>query len=92
MIFGYYGTSADSGYTDEVPADFAGEAFVDNEKLKPSWFWAVEDYWIDDVGAVICAGNSASTVVTRLHGLRKTWNARTGSDLYGWFAVQYHNG
>lgn len=56
-LFGYQGLSSDSPFTDEVAGDMANEAFGSiARKFKPSWFWAVEDWWIDDMGAVASSG------------------------------------
>lgn len=89
---GYKGLSADSSYTDEVAGDWADEAYGDNETFKSAWFWAVEDWWIDDVGGVYSSGEDGTHAAFRRDSLRRTWVRRPAGVLYYGGAWSWHNG
>lgn len=92
MIFGYRGLSADSEYTDEVPADFAWEAFDDDDRFKASWFWAIEDWWVDDTGSLITAGVNLANATHRRDQMRNYWARRPNAEEHVSRAWSWHEG
>ncbi len=92
MVMGYRGTSADSETTDEVLEDFAEESFDDNEDFKEGWFYAIEDWWVDDTGALIASGTTESDAVNRRDNLDRNWGRRPSTQYHGWFAWSWHEG
>jgi hypothetical protein len=92
MIFGYRGLSADSEYTDEVPADFAWSAFDDDDRFKATWFWAIEDWWVDDTGSLITAGVNASHAHHRRDEMRNYWARRPNSEQHTYRTWTWHEG
>src|SRR6478609_3326056 len=92
MIFGYRGTSADSGATGEVLGDFADAAFGDNDQLRAAWFWAIEDWWVDDTGAMVASGATESEAISRRANLRASSPRRAAGAIHTWFAWSWHEG
>jgi hypothetical protein len=92
MIFGYRGTSADSWTTDEVLGDFADAAFGDGDKLKAAWFWAIEDWWVDDTGALVASGVDEADAVWRRANMRASTPRRAPGTIHTWFAWSWHEG
>lgn len=92
MIFGYRGTSADAWTTDEVLGDFADAAFGDNDKLRAAWFWAIEDWWVDDTGAMLASGATESEAISRRANLRASTPRRAAGAIHTWFAWSWHEG
>lgn len=91
-VMGYRGLSVDSSYTDEVGGDWADEVFDESETLKAAWFWAIEDWWIDDVGALISGGTTSSAAINRRDNMTKTWARRPNSDVHIYFSSAHHQG
>lgn len=91
-IMGYRGTSADSENTDEVPEDFAQEAFYYNNTFKSSWFYAVEDWWVDDTGSLISAGTTEGSAIYRRDYLTRFTAPRSASEVHEFSAWSYHAG
>jgi len=92
VIFGYRGTSADSWTTDEVLGDFADAAFGDNDKLRAAWFWAIEDWWVDDTGAMLASGTNVNEAINRRANLRASSPRRAAGAIHTWFAWSWHEG
>jgi hypothetical protein len=91
-VMGYRGTSADSSTTDEVPGDWVDEAIGGSRGFKSAWFWAIEDWWVNDTGAVLSTGPDAATSSSRRDNLNKNWGRR-GADDYGyWASWSWHEG
>jgi hypothetical protein len=97
-VMGYRGLSADSWFTDEVPEDFAIQAWgPTNYTLKGSWFYAVEDFWIDDIGAIIVPGRAAypgsqADANYTLNNMTRLWSRRAAGQEAGFFAWAQHSG
>jgi len=92
MIFGYRGVSADSSLTDEVPEDFAEASFDDNDRFKAGWFWAIEDWWIDDTGSLVTAGVDKAQGRERRDKMRKSWPRRGDAELHTYRTWTWHEG
>ena len=72
MVFGYQFTSMDTLLTEDVLADFAEEAFIAHNRLKATWMWAAEDFWVNDIPAVITADETGIKARERLRQMRAT--------------------
>lgn len=92
VIFGYRNTSADSEYTDEVPADFAWAAFDDDDRFKGAWFWAIEDWWVNDTGALITAGINSTQAHNRRDQMTRHWARRPNAELHTYRTWTWHEG
>jgi hypothetical protein len=92
IVFGYRGKSADSEYTDEVPEDFAKASFSGSDKFKAGWFWAIEDWWIDDTGSLIASGTSIQHAENRRDNMKKTTDQRPNAELHYSRAWSWHEG
>jgi len=92
VVMGYRGTSADSSTTDEVGGDLADRTFGDMVQWKPAWFWAMEDWWVDDVGSIFVSGSSSTDASSRRDNIMWNWGERTDGAYYNWFAWSWHNG
>lgn len=92
-VMGYRGTSADSLTTDEVPRDWAKKAMRSSDpwRFKKAWFWAIEDWWVNDTGAVLANGSTEEQAITRRNSYRRTWSG-PHSDSYYWYAWSWHKG
>ena len=89
-VMGYHGTSVDSETTDEVPEDFAQKAGGDGWRLKQAWFWAIEDWWADDTGSLVTAGDTESEAVNNRENMRLTWDPNVSWP--SWMAWSWHEG
>lgn len=89
-VMGYCGVSADSITTDEVPRDFARKAACSNWTLKRAWFWAIEDWLVDDTGALISRGATRDEAIRNRDEMKLGW-VPTGADPY-WVAWAWHEG
>lgn len=92
-VVGFRGLSTDAEATDEFLEDFVEEAFAPNKAFKASWFYAVEDFWVDDTGGVISTGTSTSNAQSR----RDNWNPNTTSrraatPSFNYSAWSFHTG
>jgi hypothetical protein len=95
MSLGMTGVCTDSWFLDEVGYDFADKAQHSSWTLKSAWWYAIEDWWHDDTGAVITWGNSQSNAVGRRDN-EKFWSGSYKMfDDYGtasWWASAKHKG
>ncbi|NDY42474.1 hypothetical protein G3N55_06410 [Dissulfurirhabdus thermomarina] len=89
-VMGYTGTSADSWTTDEVGEDFARKAAGSGWTLKQAWFWAIEDWWVNDTGAVISRGATQDEAIDHRDHM-KLGTAPDGHDPW-WVAWAWHSG
>ena len=71
-VMGYHGLSADSENTDEVGHDFADKTLGSAWTLKQEWFWAIEDWMINDTGALISAGDTEAEAISNRDNIRLT--------------------
>jgi hypothetical protein len=92
IIMGYRGLSADSENTDEVMEDLAIEAFGGSDDFKPAWFYAVEDWWVNDVGGIVASGVDAGHAVYRRDNLDRGYPRRPATEAHNYFAWAYHDG
>lgn len=92
-VMGYRGTSADSTTTDEVPRDWAKKAMRSSNpwRFKKAWFWAIEDWWVNDTGAVLANGATEAQAKDRRSNYRRTWSGPHTSSYY-WYAWSWHKG
>lgn len=91
-VMGYRGTSADSSTTVEVPGDWVGAAISGSDTFKSAWFWAIEDWWVDDTGAVASTGPDSASSDYRRDNLKRTWARRSSTDLGNWISWSWHEG
>jgi hypothetical protein len=91
-VMGYRGTSLDSYTTDEVPEDWVSKAIGDSDSFKSAWFWAIEDWWANDTGALVSTGPDSATAAYRRDNLNKNWGRRSTSDYGYWIAWSWHEG
>jgi hypothetical protein len=92
-VMGYHGTSADCETTDEVPEDFAKKAAGKNWKLKKAWFWAAEDWWVDDTAALISRGSTRDEAINNRDNMKLDWSPPACSSWSPtWFAWAWHEG
>ena len=89
-VMGYHGLSADSWTTDEVGEDFAQKAAGDGWTLKQAWFWAIEDWWVNDIGAVVTAGDTEAEAIGNRESMKLTWDPNIGWP--SWIAWAWHEG
>jgi len=89
-VMGYTGTSADAEMTDEVPEDFAQKAAGSNWTLKQAWFWAIEDWWINDTGSLVSAGDTQAEAISNRDSMRLTWDPNVSYP--SWIAWAWHQG
>ena len=89
-VMGYHGTSADSWTTDEVGEDFAQKAAGEGWTLKQAWFWAIEDWWVNDTGALVTGGDTEAEAIGNREGMRLTWDPNIGWP--SWIAWAWHEG
>jgi len=92
-VMGYRGTSADSLTTDEVPRDWAKKAMRSSDpwRFKKAWFWAIEDWWVNDTGSLIASGKTENEAIDRRNKYRRTW-AGPHTDSHTWYAWAWHKG
>jgi Family of unknown function (DUF6345) len=91
VIMGYRGVSADSSTTDEVGEDLGEAAFNDGDTFKAAWFWAIEDWAVDDTGAIFFTGPTAAQCTSRRDGLRANWGRR-GNVAFYYQCWSWHEG
>ena len=95
MSLGMTGLCTDSWFLDEVGYDFADKAAHSSWTLKGAWWYAIEDWWHDDTGAVVTWGNSRNNAVGRRDN-EKFWSGSYRMfDDYGtasWWAASKHGG
>ena len=82
----------DSFTTDEVGDDWAEEAIGASRTFKASWFYAIEDWWVDDTGSLVAPGVDSNTSVQRRDNLTKNWSRRPASERTTWMAWSWHVG
>ena len=92
LVMGYRGVSADSECTDEVLEDLVGESFDSSVDFKPGWFWAIEDWWIDDTAGIVASGASSLDATTRRDHLDQNSLPRNPYVNHNWIAWAYHEG
>ena len=92
VVMGYRGVSADSETTDEVMEDLVGEALGGAGDFKPSWFWAAEDWWVDDTASIMASGTDSTHAATRRDNLDRTWGRRAATPHHDTFAWAWHEG
>jgi hypothetical protein len=92
-VMGYTGTSVDSETTDEVPEDFARKAAGRKWRLKKAWFWAIEDWWADDTGALISRGSTEAEAIGNRDHMKLDWDP-PASCIWppAWAAWAWHEG
>ncbi len=91
VIMGYRGLSADSTNTEEVGRDLADGVFRNGQSFKPAWFYAVEDWWVDDVGEILVRGKTSAECISRLNGLSPQTPRRINGIL-GYMCWSSHQG
>jgi hypothetical protein len=91
VIMGYRGLSADSSTTDEVGEDLAEAAFNDGDSFKAAWFWAIEDWAVDDTGAILFSGVDQAQCENRRENLSASW-ARRNDTPFNYFCWSWHEG
>jgi len=92
-VMGYTGTSVDGETTDEVGEDFASKAAGSGWTLKQAWFWAIEDWWADDTGAVISRGSSSAEAVNNRDSMKLSWGPPSSTGWPpSWWAISWHEG
>jgi hypothetical protein len=91
-VMGFRGISTDSANTDEVPADWVGEAISSSQSFKAAWFWAIEDWWVNDTGAVASTGPDAASAEYRRDNLNKNSSRRAPEDYGYWVSWSWHEG
>jgi hypothetical protein len=70
-----------------------GEVYAPNHSFKSSWFWAVEDWWIDDVGSLVANGIDTATAQSRRDGYNnRTYSRRSSSQQWNSYAWSWHEG
>ncbi|WNG44034.1 hypothetical protein F0U60_07945 [Archangium minus] len=89
---GYRGWSSDDARTDEVGGDWADKAMGESWTFKSAWFWAVEDWWLNDVGSLVSVGVNAAEADIRRDNLDKNWAPRSALDVSNWYSWSYHQG
>jgi hypothetical protein len=90
-VMGYTGTSMDSVYTIDVGQLFAAKAAGPPKwTLKQSWFFAVEDAYVNDTGSLITFGKTQARAISRRDSM-KLLTLPTGENP-GWFAWSWHQG
>jgi hypothetical protein len=89
-VMGYSGTSVDSWTTDEVGSDFASKAAGSGWTLKQAWFWAIEDWWADDTGAVVSRGATESEAISNRDNYKL--NTYKEHPYPSWVAWAWHEG
>lgn len=89
-VMGYHGTSADSWTTDEVGEDFADKAAGSGWTLKQAWFWAIEDWWVNDTGAVVTAGDTEAEAINNRENMKLNWDPNVTYP--SWIAWAWHEG
>lgn len=91
-IMGYKNTSADSSYTDEVGEDWAAKAMGSGAyTFKSSWFYAVDDWWVNDTGGVVANGNTASDATYRRDNYYR-YSPATHPDYHGYYTWSWYEG
>lgn len=90
FVMGYDGTSADSWTTDEVGEDFADKAAGSGWTLKQAWFWAIEDWWVNDTGALVTAGDTQAEAISNRENMKLTWDPNVSFP--SWIAWAWHEG
>ncbi|WP_394843355.1 DUF6345 domain-containing protein [Pendulispora brunnea] len=91
-VLGYRGTSADSFTTDEVGEDLVDAVFDDGDTLKGGWFWAAEDWAVDDVASMVASGKTRDAAIYRRDKAVANWERRGSDSHHGWFAWAWHEG
>lgn len=92
-VMGYRGTSADSLTTDEVPRDWAKKAMRSSDpwRFREAWFWAIEDWWVNDTGSLVANGATEGEAISRRDNYRRTWGGPHSTNFY-WYAWAWHEG
>lgn len=91
-VMGYRGTSADSSTTVEVPGDWVDMAIGSSDTFKAAWFSAIEDWWVDDTGAVAASGPDSAASAYRRDNLKKSWARRASTDTGNYVSWSWHEG
>lgn len=92
-IMGYRGTSADSSTTDEVLGDWVDNAYAGTVyTFKSSWFNAIEDWWVDDTGAVVSGGVTEADAIWRRDNYSRADARRAPLTWWSWLAWSWHEG
>lgn len=91
-LMGYRDTSLDSATTDEVGRDWVRVAIGGNQRFKPAWFWAIEDWWANDTGEVVSTGAQSWGSDNRRDNQVKTWGRRPATEWGSWISWSWHRG
>lgn len=91
-VHGYRGISADSTYTSEALEDWASAAMGDGDTFKSAWFWAIEDWYVDDVGSVLAPGYDATDATVRMNEMWRGHIGRTSTLEFNAQAWSWHEG
>jgi len=90
---GYRGTSADSSTTDEVLGDWVDNAYAGTVyTFKSSWFNAIEDWWVEDTGAVVSGGVTEADAIWRRDNYSRADARRASLTWWSWLAWSWHEG
>jgi hypothetical protein len=92
LVMGYRFDTWDTLHTEDVLADLADEAFIETHYLKASWFWATQDFWVNDIASVVSSGTNRDNASRRRDRLRATSPRRTTSAVMINFAHAHHQG
>jgi len=89
-VMGYTGLSDDSPTTDEVGSDWASKAAGSGWTLKQAWFWAIEDWWVNDTGGVVSAGDTQAEAISNRDNMKLNWDPNVTFPT--WMAASWHSG
>jgi hypothetical protein len=92
VVMGYRGLSADASTTEEVGADMATMVWYRKKTFKSSWFYAIEDWAVDDTGALIVGGTDANAAAARRDSISGSTAARPSSTIHYYVAWAWHEG
>ena len=91
-VMGYMGSAWDSSSTDENAEDFAEEAYEDGARFKTAWFYANEDWDVDDVSAIAASGSSRASSRSRAINISKASPRRGASEVHDFVTYSWHRG
>lgn len=95
MALGLDGVGTDAESLSQVGYDFADKAEHSSWSLKAAWWYAIEDYWHDDTGAIITWGHDRDDAVGRRDNETFWIDPFKMFDDYGtaaWWASSKHGG
>jgi len=91
-VLGYRGLSADASTTEEVGADYVDAAWGDGDTIKAAWFWAIEDWAVDDTGAMISGGKDGADAKWRRDNLKVSSAKHSTTYIDYYYAWSWHEG